>query len=289
MSEPWRNKVVIGDAELYLGDCRAILPFVQPVDLIFTSPPYNLGVSPGGGFPGKFRRNHGHYNPNGGYRGRGGAGKWSGGELANGYDSHDDMMPWADYEEWQRACLQTFWSALSDTGAIFYNHKPRPMLSEIWLPTSLNPGLPLRQIIIWARAGGINFSPTHYVPTHEWIMVIAKPDFRLRDKAASGAGDVWYIAQESASEHPAPFPMRLARRAVETTSADVIADPFMGCGTTGVACVNERRRFIGIEKSPRYFDIACRRIEEAHRQGRLFDSPTLRAEQMAMSLDGNSA
>jgi site-specific DNA-methyltransferase (adenine-specific) len=49
-----------------------------------------------------------------------------------------------------------------------------------------------------------------------------------------------------------------------------ILDPFMGSGTTGVACMNLGRKFIGIEKEPKYFDIACRRIEDAQRQGRLF-------------------
>ena len=50
-----------------------------------------------------------------------------------------------------------------------------------------------------------------------------------------------------------------------------ILDPFMGSGTTGVACVNLGRSFIGIEREPTYFDIACRRIEEACKQPRLFD------------------
>ena len=55
--------------------------------------------------------------------------------------------------------------------------------------------------------------------------------------------------------------------------ARTILDPFMGSGSTGVACVNLGRAFIGIELEPRYFDIACRRIEEAYKQPRLFDEP----------------
>lgn len=50
---------------------------------------------------------------------------------------------------------------------------------------------------------------------------------------------------------------------------ETILDPFMGSGTTGVACMNLGRSFIGIEREPKYFDIACRRIEDAQRQGRL--------------------
>jgi len=52
----------------------------------------------------------------------------------------------------------------------------------------------------------------------------------------------------------------------------VALDPFMGSGTTGVACAQLGRRFIGIEIEPRYFEIACRRIEDAQRQGKLFEA-----------------
>jgi site-specific DNA-methyltransferase (adenine-specific) len=53
-------------------------------------------------------------------------------------------------------------------------------------------------------------------------------------------------------------------------NGETILDPFMGSGTTGVAAVQMGRDFIGIEREPKYFDIACRRIEEAQRQGDLF-------------------
>ena len=54
--------------------------------------------------------------------------------------------------------------------------------------------------------------------------------------------------------------------------ARTILDPFMGSGTTGVACVKLGRSFIGIEREPKYFDIACRRIEAAYKQPDLFVS-----------------
>ena len=267
---------------LYLGDCRELIPTVGEVDTIITSPPYNMGVSAGGGFSSKFVRNHGHYDPAGGYRKRGGGGKWSGGDLADGYGTHDDAMPWAEYEAWQREIVGLCWSQLTETGAIFYNHKPRPQACEVWLPLALNPGLPLRQIIIWARAGGINFAPTHYVPTHEWVLVIAKPGFRLRDKAASGAGDVWYIPQESNTDHPAPFPVGLPLQILETTVPGRVLDPFMGSGSTGVAAVKRGLPFAGIEIDPKHFDTARRRIGEAMKQEDLFVKPLKVAKQQAM-------
>ena len=68
--------------------------------------------------------------------------------------------------------------------------------------------------------------------------------------------------------HPAMFPEKLASDHIISWSneGDAILDPFMGSGTTGVACVNTNRNFIGIEKDPQYFEIAKERIAEAERQ-----------------------
>jgi DNA modification methylase len=73
-------------------------------------------------------------------------------------------------------------------------------------------------------------------------------------------------------DHPTQKPLSLIGQLVEGTR-DVILDPFMGSGTTGVACARLGRRFIGCEIEPRYFDIACRRIEQAQRQPDLFIAP----------------
>lgn len=71
--------------------------------------------------------------------------------------------------------------------------------------------------------------------------------------------------------HPTEKPASLMRELIGdfTNTGQVILDPFMGSGTTGVACVQLDRRFIGIELDPDYFEIACKRIEEAYRQPRL--------------------
>lgn len=244
-------------ATIYHGDCKEVLPHLRNVGLVLTSPPYNLGVSTGGGFAGV-----GHYSESSGLGKRGGGGKWSGGALADGYGTHDDAMPMPEYEEWQREVLRLLWNTLSDSGAIYYNHKPRVQRGECWLPLTLNPGLPLRQIVIWARAGGMNFAPTHYVPTHEWLMILAKPAFRLRDKAASGAGDVWRIPQESNTEHPAPFPLQLAKTVIETTRPSSVLDPFMGSGTTLRAAKDAGIRCVGIEIEERYCEFAARRMSQ---------------------------
>ena len=70
--------------------------------------------------------------------------------------------------------------------------------------------------------------------------------------------------------HPTQKPLRVMLWTLGfVPDANTILDPFMGSGTTGVACANLGRSFIGIERDPKYFDIACRRIEDAQRQGRL--------------------
>ena len=75
-------------------------------------------------------------------------------------------------------------------------------------------------------------------------------------------GDIYY-------KHPCQKPIKLMRKLVART-AGVIIDPFMGSGTSGVACMNLGRKFIGIEIEPKYFEIACERIENAQRQQRMF-------------------
>tara|TARA_R110002153_G_scaffold122721_3_gene268628 strand:- start:1123 stop:1881 length:759 start_codon:yes stop_codon:yes gene_type:complete len=69
--------------------------------------------------------------------------------------------------------------------------------------------------------------------------------------------------------HPTEKPVNLMRVLIEKTPG-IILDPFMGSGTTGIACFELGREFIGIEMDEKYFDIACNRIEQAQRQGQLF-------------------
>jgi len=69
--------------------------------------------------------------------------------------------------------------------------------------------------------------------------------------------------------HPTQKPVALMRWCVDKTTGTVL-DPFLGSGTTGVACMEVQRPFIGIEIEPKYFDIACQRIENAQRQERMF-------------------
>ena len=78
--------------------------------------------------------------------------------------------------------------------------------------------------------------------------------------------------QRDESIHPTEKPVELMRYWIgnSTHQGQIVLDPFMGSGTTGVAAIQMGRKFIGIEREPKYFDIACKRIEDAQRQGDLF-------------------
>lgn len=237
---------------IYHGDNREVLPLLPRIGVAITSPPYNLGGEP---WPhlGNWKQGDS----------AGGKTKWKNGSDAGSgiqYGSHSDSMPWADYVTWQRGVISTLWSLLSDDGAIFYNHKPRVIGAKLWQPTELIPeGVELRQIVMWKRPGGLNFNPTAFVPMHEWVMVLAKPAFRLRSKGVSGLGDVWEIAPES-NPHPAPFPMGLPERVLEATTHGPVVDPHMGSGTTLVAAKLRGRQAIGIDVDERYCEMAARRL-----------------------------
>lgn len=84
-------------------------------------------------------------------------------------------------------------------------------------------------------------------------------------------------------QHPTQKPVGLMLWCLGfVRDAETILDPFMGSGTTGVAAIQMGRKFIGIEREPKYFDIACRRIEAAAAQGDMFLPPMPKPEQASM-------
>lgn len=94
------------------------------------------------------------------------------------------------------------------------------------------------------------------------------------------------VNSERASDHPTEKPVRLMAELIAdfTQPGDVVLDPFMGSGTTGVAAVKLGRRFIGIERDPQHFETACARIAAAHAQPDLFAPPQAAAKQQSMEL-----
>jgi len=238
--------------QIICGDCINIMKQIpdDSIDLVVTSPPYNLKNSTGNGMK----------------DGRGG--KWSNASLINGYKDHEDCMPHEEYVEWQRACISEMFRLIPDDGAIFYNHKWRVQGGLLQDRQDIVSGFPVRQIIIWKRKGGINFNPGYFLPTYEVIYLIAKPNFRLANKA-NAYGDVWEFNQEMNNSHPAPFPVQLIERIISSTNAQIVLDPFMGSGTTAIAAINLKREYVGIEISKDYIELANQRIEDSTSQMKL--------------------
>ena len=166
---------------------------------------------------------------------------------------------------------------LRDDGAIFYNHKWRVQDGLLQDRSDILKGFPVRQIVIWQRSGGLNFNDGYFLPTYEVIYLICKPQFKLAPRA-NALGDVWRISQESDNPHPAPFPLELTRRCIESTTAGIVLDPFMGSGTTAIAAELCRRSWIGMEISQEYCKMATDRIKAARRS----KSSRLLAEQIAV-------
>ena len=213
---------VIGDATLYLGDCRDILPTLggggDRVSLL-TDPPYGIGAD----------RN---------------AAKNKG---SNG---------WRYYGE-------TDWDS----------ERPQCEIFDLMLACS-------RAQIIW----GGNYFTDLLAPSMQWLVWDkGQRDFSLADcelawSNQNKAARIFTYSRGKAlldgKAHPTQKPVQLMQWCMGfLPESDVILDPFMGSGTTGVACANLGRSFIGIEREPAYFDIACRRIAKAYEQPRLFDEP----------------
>jgi len=201
------ERVEIGDAVLYHGDCLEILPTLPKVDAVVTDPPYGISANRmtlGSGQK-KFHR----------------GGEW---------DRNRPNLDWIPKVA-KRYCV---WG-----GNYFADQ----------LPVT-------NDILVWHKLNdGLSFSECEFAWTNTGMQT------RIRQHHWSG----------EQKEHPTQKPLPVMQWCVGFfMDAHTILDPFMGSGTTGVACANLGRKFIGIEIERKYFDIACERIAAAQAQGRLF-------------------
>jgi site-specific DNA-methyltransferase (adenine-specific) len=199
------EKVTIGDATLYLGDCIDILPTLDKVDAVITDPPYGIGIA------------------------------------ANPVRQAHEKLDWDNStpnKSLLNQCLllgelQIIW------GGNYFD-----------LP-------PSQCFYIWDKQQPENFS-------------LAMCEMAWTNKKSPAK-----IYRQSVlsykKEHPTQKPIELMKWCIEQAGNPLtILDPFMGSGTTGVAAVQMGRKFIGIEREPKYFDIACKRIEQASKQVDMF-------------------
>lgn len=214
------EKVIIGNAELYCGDCMEILPTLPKVDAVITDPPYGIN------------ENH------------------------------------------KKIASRVKLAAPIDYGEVNWDKKP---ITKELVDLCVSKG---DASIIW---GGNYFEVS---PSSKWLVwdkINGESDFADCELAwtnIKGAvrqfrhmwnGMLRDSEKETQRVHPTQKPIVLMQWCIQQAGMpETVLDPFMGSGTTGVACMNLDRKFIGIELEPKYFDIACKRIERAQQQLKLF-------------------
>lgn len=145
--------------------------------------------------------------------------------------------------------------------------------------------------VIW----GGNYFTDYLPPTMQWLSWdkgqdgFSLADFELawssQNKAARRINYPRALALKDGKEHPTQKPLAVMRWTIEQVGKPkTILDPFMGSGTTGVAALELGLAFVGCELEPKFFDIACRRIEQAAKQGQLFEPVRLQPEQQGFDL-----
>lgn len=203
---------IIGNATLYLGDCRDILPAVDCSGVMVSDVPY--GVSYSSGWDNKFR----------------------GVAIAN--DTSTDA----------RDAVLQMWNG----AAIVFGSWKAPKPSNV------------KALLVWEKGTvGMGDLSVPWFPNTEEIYVI---------------GDGWQGSRTTSvlrypvrnEYHPTEKPVDLMRHLISRCAGDTITDPFMGSGSTGVAAILEGRKFVGCEINEAYFSTACKRIEDAQRQGDMF-------------------
>jgi len=195
--------------------------------------------------------------------------------VGKDYGTHDDSMPDAEYVSWcgdrVAACLEIadnqFWVA------------PRYKML-LWL--SLLPNA--HMIVI--RRGAAGPLRQFYSDQYETALAVGKPSRMVPDLwddiRLKGEG---YFFREETYEHPGYTPLPIMHRAVDLFAIESVCDPFCGTGTTLVAAAMQGKKSIGIEIEEKYFDIACKRIEIAYQQPRLFDEPRAKPVPQELGLD----
>jgi DNA modification methylase len=254
------------DTRLHLGDSRDVLRTLpdSSIDLICTDPPYNLG-------------------------------RYSTGNIKMSWrsDFNNDVAGWDHVEFDPGEWLTEFKRVLKPTGTIFaftsYNLLGR------W-HEAFDPAFDTFQFIVWHKT---NPPPKLYRAgfLNSCELIIAAWD----------KGHVWNFGRQSemhnfieapicagrerlkAPKHPTQKPLAVLRRLINfaTRPGDVVFDPFMGVGSTGVAAIELGRKFVGVEIDETYFDAAARRIAETVTPLRL-DEPTPEKARRNPARDGLS-
>jgi DNA modification methylase len=227
--------------ELHLGDCLELMKKIpdKSVDLVLTDPPYGINFCSSWTNRKEFIKN-------------------------DGLDEWQMMLP---------EMLSQFKRILTDTGCCCCCCGGKTPVTAIFTMEAIKH-FKLIQTLVWKKFIGLGW---RYRPSYENIIVLSKDDkdYNFYDTSKKCSNVIEGINQDipqykgneagCLDEHPTQKPVALMKHliAIHSKKGDAVIDPFMGSGTTGVACREMGRNFIGIEILEKYFIKAKRRIDQA--------------------------
>lgn len=220
------KKTVIRDCTIYEENCLDVLPFLEPVDLVVTDPPYGCN----------YKTNHRRTldTPD---------------KLAGDDKPNLDFVP-------------PIVRAVKPNSAIYLC--TRFDVYAVWEQALKEAGSNIKTTVVWDKgnwtAGDLEGDYGNQV---ELILYAHVGRSKLRRGRPS---NLWSIPRDPPGEHPTPKPVSLFERCILNSSdpGDLVLDAFLGSGTAAVACIRTGRKFVGCEIDPKYFDLSCRRIEMAY-------------------------
>lgn len=249
MIEPYYDE---GGIQIYLGKCEDVLPQIEGVNCVVTSPPYNtLGNRVPKEGTNLMKNN-----------------RWLDKVNKHGYDDTMDEM---DYQDWQCEVALLLSQCAVPGASFFYNHKLRYRDGVLLHPLNLVQEFMdwnVKQEIIWDRTIAMAFNAKMFAPSDERIYWLVKSGAKPKwNQIAAQWMTIWRISPltSDGGDHPCPYPTELAHKCIEATtdSGDLVVDPFLGSGTTLRACLDLGRRGIGIETRKDFADIAIKRLGQA--------------------------
>jgi site-specific DNA-methyltransferase (adenine-specific) len=243
--------VQIGDATLYHGDCLEILPTLPKVDAVVTDPPYSSGGMMRGD---RTQQTTAKYVQ---------SDSWNKSLPEFSGDNRDQRS----FHYWSAlwACAARQLTNAAGIACLFSDWRQLPVSTD-YLQAG---GWVWRGIVPWAKP---TYRPQmgRFGAQCEYVVWGSNGPLPVEREVGCLPGFFNHATPQD-REHITQKPEGLLQDIVKIVpTGQTILDPFMGSGTTGVACANLGRKFIGIEIERRYFDIACERIAAAYAQGRLF-------------------
>ncbi len=233
---------------IYHGDCTKIMPAIDRVNMILTSPPYNMNL--------RIRNNTHCSRP-------------IVKEFTTKYNNFSDNLPMDKYLDFNRKVIL---ECLRVSPLVFYNVQFLTGNKAALFKLIGEFAEYLKEIVVWDK---INAEPAigELIMNSQFeVILVFDKENAISRKFINGnfkrgtLSNCWSIkrCRKNEKTHGAVFPVELAEKVITNFSqkGDVILDPFLGTGTTGIACKNQGRYLIGIEKDKRYSEISERRIRE---------------------------